>query len=150
MNKRNYFLDFWKYIAAIGIILVHIQLPCSAGKAIATVKGIGNYKGSQTLSFYIVPKKTKLNSLTSKAKTKLTVNWKKDTLADGYQVQVSTVKSFKPLKKSMVIKSNSTVNKTISGLKSGTTYFVRVRAYKTVGNTRRFGAYSTPRTVKVK
>lgn len=36
MNKRNYFLDFWKYIAAIGIILVHIQLPCSAGKAIAT------------------------------------------------------------------------------------------------------------------
>ena len=41
MNKRNYFLDFWKYIAAIGVILVHIQLPCSAGKALATAGGGG-------------------------------------------------------------------------------------------------------------
>lgn len=27
MGKRNYFLDFWKFIAAIGVILVHIPFP---------------------------------------------------------------------------------------------------------------------------
>ena len=36
MNKRNHFLDFWKYIAAIGVILVHIQFPGPVGKALAT------------------------------------------------------------------------------------------------------------------
>ena len=37
MNKRNHFLDFWKFIAAIGVILVHIQFPGPAGKTLATV-----------------------------------------------------------------------------------------------------------------
>lgn len=35
MNKRNHFLDFWKFIAAIGVILVHIQFPGTAGKILA-------------------------------------------------------------------------------------------------------------------
>ena len=35
MNKRNHFLDFWKYIAAIGVILVHIQFPGPIGKSLA-------------------------------------------------------------------------------------------------------------------
>ena len=37
MNKRNYFLDFWKYIAAIGVILVHIPFPGPAGKALSVI-----------------------------------------------------------------------------------------------------------------
>ena len=36
MNKRNYFLDFWKFIAAIGVILVHIQFPGPVGRSLAT------------------------------------------------------------------------------------------------------------------
>lgn len=40
MKKRNHFLDFWKYIAAIGVILVHIQFPGSAGRILA-VSGSG-------------------------------------------------------------------------------------------------------------
>ena len=35
MNKRNHFLDFWKFIAAIGVILVHIQFPGTIGKILA-------------------------------------------------------------------------------------------------------------------
>ena len=35
MNKRNHFLDFWKYIAAIGVILVHIPFPGPIGKSLA-------------------------------------------------------------------------------------------------------------------
>ena len=40
MNKRNHFLDFWKFIAAIGVILVHIQFPGQIGKVLA-VTGAG-------------------------------------------------------------------------------------------------------------
>ena len=35
MNKRNLFLDFWKYLAAIGVILVHIKFPGPAGETLS-------------------------------------------------------------------------------------------------------------------
>lgn len=66
----------------------------------------------------------------SKAKKKIAVSWKKVSKAKGYQVQVSKSKKFKKtilskftLKKKLTIKH--------SKLKSGKTYYVRVRAYAT-------------------
>lgn len=37
MGKRNYFLDFWKFIAAIGVILVHIPFPGKFGTVMTCV-----------------------------------------------------------------------------------------------------------------
>ena len=37
MGKRNYFLDFWKFIAAIGVILVHIPFPGKFGTIMTCV-----------------------------------------------------------------------------------------------------------------
>jgi len=37
MTKRNYFWDFWKFIAAIGVILVHAPLPGNLGKCMDAV-----------------------------------------------------------------------------------------------------------------
>ncbi len=75
----------------------------------------------------------KITKLTvkSKAKKKITVNWKKVSNAKGYQVQVSKKSNFK--KKSIFFnkftsKKKLTVTKK---LKSGKTYYVRVRAYAT-------------------
>ena len=37
MDRRNYFWDFWKFIAAIGVILVHAPLPGNLGKCLEAV-----------------------------------------------------------------------------------------------------------------
>lgn len=36
VSKRNDHLDFWKFIAAIGVILVHIHIPGATGSILAS------------------------------------------------------------------------------------------------------------------
>ena len=72
----------------------------------------------------------KLN-VKSKAKKTINVTWKKVKKAKGYQVQVSTSKKFK---KNKIIFKKYTKKKTLKitkKIKSGKTYYVRVRAYTT-------------------
>ena len=65
----------------------------------------------------------------SKAKKKISVTWKKVKTAVGYQVQVSKKSNFKKrILNKFTTKKKLTINKKI---KSGKTYFVRVRAYAT-------------------
>ena len=65
----------------------------------------------------------------STAKKKINVNWKKVKKAVGYQVQVSKKQNFKKkIINKFTTKKKFTITKKI---KSGKTYFVRVRAYAT-------------------
>ena len=65
----------------------------------------------------------------SKSKKKINVTWKKVSKANGYQVQVSKKQNFKKkIINKFTTKKKLTINKKI---KSGKTYFVRVRAYAT-------------------
>ena len=65
----------------------------------------------------------------SKSKKKINVTWKKVKTAVGYQVQVSKKSNFKKrILNKFTTKKKFTINKKI---KSGKTYFVRVRAYAT-------------------
>ena len=65
----------------------------------------------------------------SKSKKKINVTWKKVKTAVGYQVQVSKKSNFKKrILNKFTTKKKLTINKKI---KSGKTYFVRVRAYAT-------------------
>ena len=76
-------------------------------------------------------KQAKITKLTvkSKAKKKINVTWKKVKTAVGYQVQVSKKSNFKKrILNKFTTKKKLTINKKI---KSGKTYFVRVRAYAT-------------------
>lgn len=82
-------------------------------------------------------------------KKKLTVTWKKDKNASGYQIKIATKKNFKGAK-TYTVKSYKTYKKVIKKLKSKKKYFVKVRAYKTVGKSKAYGAYSAVRSCKVK
>ena len=76
-------------------------------------------------------KQAKITKLTvkSKSKKKINVSWKKVKTAVGYQVQVSKKSNFKKrILNKFTTKKKLTINKKI---KSGKTYFVRVRAYAT-------------------
>ena len=81
-------------------------------------------------------------------KKKLTVSWKKDSKVDGYQIQYSTNNKFK--KAATVTCSKKTAKTTIKRLKKGKKYYVRIRAYKKIGNKKYYGAWSKVKSVKVK
>ncbi|MCD7741402.1 MAG: fibronectin type III domain-containing protein [Ruminococcus sp.] len=85
----------------------------------------------------------------SKSKTAVRINWKKVTGASGYQVQRynSSTKKWVTVK---TIKSGSTVTYKNTGLKKGTSYKYRVRAYRTVNGTKLYGKWSSTKKVTTK
>lgn len=104
------------------------------GRAVVTVtaKETEKYrKKTLKITVDITPKKQKASVKAIKGK-KITVKWKKDTRATGYQVQYSTDRKFKKGVKSKKIEPYNTTSRTIKGLKKGKHYYVRVRSYKNI------------------
>ena len=75
------------------------------------------------------------------------ITWSKSTGATGYEVYMSTSAKGKFTKAGTIAKA-ATVTYTKSGLKSGKTYFFKVRAYTTVSGKKVYSDYT--KTVKVK
>lgn len=95
----------------------------------------------------IAPKKAVLKKVKATGKKKVKIIVKKTSeKINGYEVILSTKKSFKKAKKVTTKKNIVTVRK----LKAGKKYFVRVRAFKKVGNKKIYGKYSTVKKVIVK
>ncbi|MCM1393188.1 MAG: fibronectin type III domain-containing protein, partial [Ruminococcus sp.] len=78
-----------------------------------------------------------------------TLSWNKISGATGYEIYMSTKKD-SVYKKVTTIKKNGTVKYTKKSLKKGTTYYFKVRAYKTVDGKTIYGAYSGVKSVKAK
>ena len=123
------------------------------GKATITVKGKGAYTGTVKKTFKIVPKKVAAKKAVSTKKKRATVTWAKGAAAQkltGYQVRYSTSKKFTAkTTKTKTVKGRTKTSCTLTGLKSGKTYYVQVRAYKTVGGVKYVGAWSS-KVLKVK
>lgn len=119
------------------------------GKAKITIYGIGSFTGMRRTSFYIVPKKPVLKSAYSPAKGKIKIRWKKVRQASGYQIQICKNKKFKKSVKKIWVKKAKKVTKIVK-VKPGKTFYVRVRAYKTVGGKRLCGAFSRKIRVRVR
>lgn len=121
------------------------------GKAVITVKAAGNsnYKsGTKKIAVVIAPKKQAITSLKSTSKNTVTVKWKKDSKADGYQIQYGTNRKFKGAKTVKAKKSKTSV--VLKKLKAKKRYYVRVRAYKSSSKGKVYGAYSKVKSVLVK
>jgi hypothetical protein len=119
------------------------------GKATITIKGQGNYSGTITKTFKIALAKTTVKTAKSSKAKKATITWSKVTGADGYEVYQATSKSG-TYSKVTTIKKGSTVSYTKSSLKSGKTYYYKVRAYRNVNGKKVYGSYSAVKSVKVK
>lgn len=95
----------------------------------------------------VAPKKAVVKKVKAFGKKKIKITVKKSSKqVSGYEVTLSTKKNFKNAKKITTKKNVITVKK----LKTGKKYFVKVRAFKKVGNKKIFGNYSTVKKVIVK
>lgn len=95
----------------------------------------------------VAPKKAVVKRVKSLGKKKIKITVKKySKQVSGYEVILSTKKNFKNAKKITTKKNVITVKK----LKAGKKYFVKVRAFKKVGNKKIYGNYSTVKKVIVK
>ena len=83
----------------------------------------------------------------STAKNSITLGWNKGTTASGYQLQ-----QYKNGKWVTIYTGTKATNTsyTVKGLKANTSYKFRIRAYKTYGNTKQYGSWSSTLTVKTK
>ncbi|MCI9082545.1 MAG: hypothetical protein HFI70_09625 [Lachnospiraceae bacterium] len=117
-----------------------------------TAAATSNYNaGTETVALTVKPKKAVVSSVKS-AKGKLTVKWKKDAQATGYEIQCSLKKDFKKIAAKTTVKKSGKVSAVLNKLKKGKKYYVRVCAYKTAkvnGKTTTIrGEWSKPKVSK--
>lgn len=120
----------------------------STGVATITITGKGNYKGTKTVKFYIVPKKIAVRGLTSPKTKTIKLTWTKNSTVTGYQIQYSTSSKFTNAT-TVWVKSYKKTSATITKLKAKKKYYVRIRGYKTVSGTKKYGAWAT-KSIKTK
>ena len=127
-----------------------------------TIKGIGIAKisvyAAETSSFTksaakaitikVSPKKMAVSSVANTANNQITVKWKKQSGATGYQIQYSTKKDYSTAK--TVTATASSVSKIMGGLTKNATYYVRIRSYKTAGSEKLCSPWSASKSIKIR
>ncbi len=118
------------------------------GTATITVKGKGNYSGSNKCTFQIVPKKVTGVKASATSTTAGKLRWTKTGNASGYRIYLYNSKT-KKYEKLKTISSNATVSCKLTGLKAGGSYKYKVRAYKKVNGKTYWGTPSAAVTLKL-
>ena len=125
---------------------------CGTGKTEITVTASLNGKKTTVLKIpvSITPIRQSVPALKSSKSRQMTVSWKKDTRATGYQIMYSTDKKFRKNVKSVNIKKYKTTRCTVKKLARNKRYYVRVRSYKKVSGGKLYGSWSSTKNVKIK
>ena len=113
------------------------------GKAFKTVTKKITIQDKVTVS------KTTLSSVKNIKGKKMQIKWKKNTAANGYQIQYSTSSKFSKGNKTKTISKNKTTSYTISKLAKKKTYYVRIRTYKKVSGKTYYSGWSSVKKVKI-
>ena len=118
----------------------------NVGKATVKITGKGNYSGSLSAKFNIVPAKQQIQKLETKYKG-FYIDWAQKGSATGYDVEYSVKANM-----SGAVSNHLTANKpdtlTVSGLAGDKTYYVRVRSYTNVNGKVYYGAWSDVKSIK--
>lgn len=118
----------------------------NVGTSNVYVYGKGNYSGSLSAKFDIVPAKQQIQKLETRYKG-FYIDWAQKGSATGYDVEYS-VKANMSGTVSKHLKANKPDTLTISGLSGDKTYYVRVRSYTNVNGKVYYGAWSDIKSIK--
>ena len=118
----------------------------NVGTSNVYVYGKGNYSGSLSAKFDIVPAKQQIQKLETKYKG-FYIDWAQKGSATGYDVEYSVKANM-----SGAVSKHLTANKpdtlTVSGLSGDKVYYVRVRSYTNVNGKVYYGAWSDVKSIK--
>lgn len=118
------------------------------------VTGMGDYQGTTSASYRIVPAKVKGVSSKAAGKHKAKVSWKAHKAqTTGFKVRwAASAKALKQGKavKTALVKKVAATSCTVKGLQSGKKAYVQVRAYKVVDGKKIWSSWSKAVSVKVK
>ncbi len=90
------------------------------------------YSGTKSVSYKIVPTKTKKLTQSETTETSFKLTWDKVSGATGYRIYVMNKKTGKY---SILVKSTKKLSYTVKGLKKGSNNMYAVKAYKKIGDT---------------
>ena len=119
---------------------------------IATYKNTGSkiYSSwSKAKKVTIRPTGTSLSGVTNAGSGKVKVTWLRNKSATGYRIQYSTDSKFKKNVTTVNISKNQTTKVTLSKLKKGKTYYVRIATYKNVRN-KVYSSWSKVKKITIK
>lgn len=122
------------------------------GKTTITIKAKATskyYSATKKINITVKPQRATLKNVTSNSVGYFTATWNRDSLADGYDVQFSTSKSFNG-KKTRTVAGNSNTSYTYNLGTGGKWVYVKVRSYKYNGSNKICGEFSTVKSVKTK
>jgi len=107
------------------------------GVATVKIKGIGNYSGSISKTYNILPEKIASVSIKKSSATSAVISWSAASKVSGYEILkfVSAKNAYVHL----AHVSNSQTSYKVSSLKNSTAYYYQVRAYKTVNDKHYYG-----------
>ncbi|WP_418826545.1 cellulase family glycosylhydrolase [Ruminococcus sp.] len=118
----------------------------NVGTSNVYVYGKGNYSGSLSAKFDIVPAKQQIQKLETRYKG-FYIDWAQKGSATGYDVEYSVNANM-----SGAVSKHLTASKpdtlTVSGLAGDKTYYVRVRSYTNVNGKVYYGAWSDIKSIK--
>lgn len=127
-----------------------------------TVKGYGKTKiivnalssleyaaAKKVITLTVYPKKMNISKVSSPQKKCIKVNWGKDKTVTGYELYLSTRKDFQKETFSRIYRSGTTSMFT-GGLQSKKYYYIKIRAYKKIGQQKYYGAWSNVKSIKIK
>ncbi len=123
----------------------------NVGSYIVTVEFKGCYSGTKKMVFTMIPKGTSLLKVSSYKKG-FSLRWKKQAAqTTGYEIAYSTDSSFsKKSTKIVPVNKNKTTSKSITKLKAGRKYYVRIRTYKTVTGKKYYSNWSKVKKITTK
>ena len=118
----------------------------NVGTASVYVYGKGNYSGSLSAKFDIVPAKQQIQKLETRYKG-FYIDWAQKGSATGYDIEYSVNSNM-----SGAVSKHLTANRpdtlTVSGLAGDKVYYVRVRSYTNVNGKVYYGAWSDVKSIK--
>ena len=107
------------------------------GVATVKIKGIGNYCGSISKTYVILPEKIASVSIKKDSATSAVISWSAASKVSGYEIL--KFDSAKNAYVHLTHVSNSQTSYKVSSLKNSTAYYYQVRAYKTVNDKHYYG-----------
>lgn len=104
----------------------------------------------KTVTAVTKPSKVSIKAPTTNSKHQIIAKWNKQQRVSGYQVQYCKNKNCSNVIATKTVSGQSKTSYTGKNFTKNRTYYVRVRAYKTVNNKKYYGSWSAVKSIKCK